>query len=80
VGNLSAYFNSLFVVEGPTGADPISSTVWDKHSLSTQLGSPIDSESARLSKKSMCLDTKGQIIFLISTGAVEEEGVVVAVE
>ena len=64
MGSLLAYFMSLFIVDGPTGADPMSSTALDRHSLNTSHGIPTELESTKDSKKSICRETRGAMTFL----------------
>lgn len=54
------------MVDGPTGADPINSTTLLRHSRKTIGEIPSVSASARDSKKSICLETRGQITFLFA--------------
>ena len=73
VGSLFAYFISRFIVEGPTGAEPISSTALDKHIFKTSHGIPTEIESTKDSKKSMCRETRGAMIFLPPEEEVEDD-------
>ena len=51
-------------MDGPTGAEPINSTTLLRHSRKILGEMPSVSASARDSKKSICLETSGQITFL----------------